>query len=273
MESHNITIKNGITIHSLRAGSNDHPKLVLLHGYPSSAWLYRHVIPKLSGQFNIFVPDLPGHGKSDKPLVSEYTLDFFHDFLMEYFAAYEIEDAHLAAHDLGAMAAIALAVRNPELINRLVIMNTGPYADWPWKMKLFLKILSYDPLAPLFLTKQGFSYLFRQGLYDPTRIDDQTLEHYRCAWASDKNGAKVFSRIIRVPADQMVMPVEAIRNIDRPTLILWGKKDRFFPSGMAWRLSEDIPGAKLQFIQNAGHFLLEEAREETAGAIKAFLLE
>ncbi|MCP4179509.1 MAG: alpha/beta hydrolase [bacterium] len=131
MESRYDTLENGLKIHSYVAGRNKHPQLVLIHGYPANAFLWRDCIGKLSKHFQIYAPDLPGHGLSDKPLDIEYNLDFFIKFLNDYYSVLEIEKAHLAVHDLGGMIGLKFASIHPEKIDKFIVMDTLPYKELP----------------------------------------------------------------------------------------------------------------------------------------------
>lgn len=266
-----IRLKSGLNIHILEEGKKHNPPLILLHGYPSSGYLWRHMMKGLSRHFHVLAPDLPGHGRSDKPANVTYTLDFFHEFLLDFFEAMQIDKACLVAHDLGGMAALGLAVRNPEKIDRLVIMNTGPYKDWPMLLKIFLNILKLRFLSWAFLSKTGFKMLLKQGLFNGRLLTHETAELYRRPWILDHAGKLAFCRTIDVPADKMVEPVERLRGIRIPTMVLWGRNDRFFPKSVAWRLHHDIDGSRLVFVDRAGHFLQEEQPEAITHHLMSFL--
>ncbi|MCP4022144.1 MAG: alpha/beta hydrolase [Desulfobacteraceae bacterium] len=271
MEEKFITLKNNLKIHYLTAGSTDNPPLILLHGWPTNCYLWRHIIPELSDNFYILAPDLPGHGLSDRPDNGVYDLDFFNDFLTDFYDTMCLEKAHLAVHDLGAIAGISFAVRSANCIDKLIIMNTGPYKELPVILNLFLQVLNRTWLTRLFLTKFMFKLVLMQGFYRKQLVTQTVFERYRQPWLASKKTRQSFAKTIAVPIQEIVEPVEQLHNIDLDTLILWGTKDAFFHFSTARRLHKDIKRSKLVAVPEAGHFLLEEKPEMVSKQLLEFL--
>ncbi|MBA4394503.1 MAG: hypothetical protein C0407_13200, partial [Desulfobacca sp.] len=156
MNEQQITFNSGLKINTIIAGDPSHPPLVLIHGWPSSAYLWRHMIPELAKHFYVIAPDIPGHGKSDKPSNIQYDLNFLRGFILDVFEAFDLKTASLACHDLGGMAGLSFAVRHPERLEKLIVMDTSPYADWPFLLHLSIFLLKQKSLTGFFLNRFVF---------------------------------------------------------------------------------------------------------------------
>lgn len=269
MEHETVCLKSGLSIHTLKDGNPSNPAVLLLHGWPSSALLWRNIIPGLADKFYVLAPDLPGHGRSDKPARAVYSLNFFRRFIREFMAATGQDTCRLVCHDLGGMAGLSFGVHHPESLEKLVVMNTGPYPDWHWQLNLFISLLKQPVLTPFFLNPVLFKQVLANGFHNRTNLTPELVRMFRQPWLKD--GRRAFSRTIDVPAQEMVEPVSALRALDLPCLVLWGKRDRFFPFKVARRLQRDLPDARLVGIDDAGHFLQEEQPDAITRALLAFL--
>ncbi len=271
MESSFIKLNNNLTIHTRRAGNPSSPPLVLIHGWPSSGLLWRQMIPELSKKFHVLVPDLPGHGKSDKPENMDYDLDFLRGFILDFYDATDLKKASLIVHDLGGMAGLSFAVRHRERLEKFVVMNTSPYSDWHPLLSFTIALLKQPVLTPFFLNKTIFRQVLSNGFYNNSLISSDLLNLFLTPWTNSPQGRKAFSKTIAIPPVRMVESPHALRTIDTPTLILWGTKDRFFPFKYARRLHQDIQNSKLIAIEKAGHFLQEEQPDLINNALMEFL--
>jgi len=258
MEHHYVTLASNIKIHTLLEGNPSNPPLVLVHGWPSSSDLWRHMIPELSKHFYILVPDLPGHGKSDKPLSVSYDRDFYCRFLLDFFDAFNLKTANLAVHDLGGMAGISFAVRHPDRLAKFIVMDTSPYKDIPLLLHLSLYFLKINLLTRFFLTRWVFALVLKNGFHNKKIITPELVDRFRSPWGGTKEGVKAFANTIKIPIHQLVESTSDIKKIDIPTLILWGRNDFFFPLKIARQLHKDIKQSTLVSVEKAGHFLQEE---------------
>ncbi len=271
MESRFIQLNNKLKIHTLVAGKAVNPPLVLIHGWPSSCLLWRHMIKQLSQKFYILAPDLPGYGKSDKPGNRPYDLNFLSGFILDFFDAMDLEKANLVVHDIGGMAGLSFAVRHRHRLEKLVIMNTSPYSDWHYIFSFVIFLLKQPLLTPFFLNKTIFKQILSKGFYNKSIVSSDLVDLFLNHWINSLEGKKAFSQTIAVPQIHMVESSRNLRTIDSPTLILWGKKDVFFPIRIAQKLQQDIPNSQLIGIDKAGHFLQEEQPELINQALMAFL--
>lgn len=273
MEEQTITLKSNLKIHTLIQGDKANPALVLLHGWPSSSLLWRHLIPDLSKRFYVLAPDLPGHGKSDKPETAIYDLDLLRGFILDFFDVLNLSRAHLCVHDLGGMAGLSFAVRHPERIGRLIVMNTSPYPDWSPALRASIFLLKQKALTWLFLNRFIFREVLKNGFYNKELVTPEIVDLFRAPWINSKQDRMAFSKTLAVPPELMVESREALQKINIPTLILWGRKDVFFPFKIARMLHEDIKTSSLVAVEKAGHFLQEEQPEFILREMMEFLTQ
>lgn len=264
-------LKTGMNIFYLTAGNPDNPPLVLLHGWPSSSALWDKIIPGLSRDFYVLAPDLPGHGQSDKPEDQIYDLNFLRTFILDFYDALDLDRASLAAHDLGGMAALSFAVRHQDRLDKFIIMNTSPFSNWHWALSLTISLLKQPWLTRFFLLPWVFKLVLGSGFFNSKLLTPELVKKFQGPWVADKLGKTAFSRTIAVPPELMTESPESLATINCPTLILWGKKDRFFPYGLAKKLNGILPNAQRVGIDNAGHFLQEEQPQIITQTIQNFL--
>jgi pimeloyl-ACP methyl ester carboxylesterase len=273
MESRYVLLKNNLRIHTLVRGDKTHPPLVLLHGWPSSSLLWRSLIPEFSKRFYVLAPDLPGHGKSDKPETIPYDLNLLRGFILDFLDALGLKKAHLCVHDLGGMAGLSFAVRYPQRIDKFIVMNTSPYSDWSFALRASIFLLKQKCLTRLFLNRFVFREVLKNGFYNKELITPDIVDIFRAPWTESKQARNAFSSTLAVPPELMVEEREALRKINLPTLILWGRKDVFFPFKIARRLHEDIKTSSLVAVDKAGHFLQEEQPEFILREMLKFLTQ
>ncbi len=270
MNSQYVITPDGLRIHVLVDGPEQAPPLILLHGFPSSSLLWRHVIPELAKHFRVYAPDLPGHGQSDKPARPAYDLDFYVGFLLGIYEALGLEQARLACHDIGGMVGLSFAARYPQRITQFVVMDTVPYPDIPRRVQLTFQMMGWPVISHLLLMRPVFRRFMRKNLvFDPTVFSDEVNDIYLNPWIKDAAGRRAFSRILRVPVSQLTEP--NLQRIVMPTLILWARKDRVCSIRDAYRLLKDLPDARLVKVADAGHFLQEEKPEIVTQHLLEFL--
>jgi pimeloyl-ACP methyl ester carboxylesterase len=273
MESDINELKSGLRIHSIIAGNKNNPSLVLLHGYPANNHLWHLCIPKLAEHFRVYAPDLPGHGRSDKPLDVDFDLDFLVQFLVDYYIAMGLETASLIGHDLGGTTALGFASRHPDRVNRFIVMNTAPYADWPIRLNILLSAIKIPLLARVMLMTPIFRMILKRFLYHrPERVSNRSIDQYRETWIESQTGQRAFSHVVRLPPERLTVRRNHLKKISMPTLVLWGANDPFFTVETARRLESDVAGSKLILIPGSGHFLQEEKPRQVVEHILSFLL-
>lgn len=273
---------DGLNYHYLDEGAGD--PVVMLHGNPTWSFYYRELVTALRPGYRAIVPDHIGCGLSDKPDDTryEYTLSRRVDDLERLLDHLRIdEDITLVVHDWGGMIGSAFAVRHPERIRRLVVMNTSafhlpPSKRFPWP----LWISRNTPVGALLIRGfNAFSGTAARVCCTRKRLSREVRRAYTEPYNSWQNRIATLRFVQDIPlrpgdrAWDLVSDVE--QNIqklnDRPTLICWGLKDFVF-DGHFLKLWEDrFPGAEVHRFEDCGHYILEDASEEVVPLVLDFL--
>lgn len=261
---------NGLKICYLVAGQG--PPVVFVHGWPTYSYLWRRQITALAKRFRVYALDLPGFGDSDKPADVAYTLDFYTGILTGFLDANDVDDVRLVCHDLGGPISLLCAVRQPERVAQLVVMDTTAYPDLPLMVRLMLPVARLPRLGSAMVSRRGLRLVLQLGTVQKGVVTDELVEAYDRPYAGDPDARKVLLRIL---TDQNLSELtEVAENLDQisaPTLILWTEKDPSAPLSIARRLRADIGGSLLKTIPGCGHFLTEDRPEEVNRLLLEFL--
>ncbi|MFO0953210.1 MAG: alpha/beta hydrolase [Isosphaeraceae bacterium] len=279
---HSTVTANGVRLHLVEAGPKDGPPVVLLHGFPEFWYGWRHQIgPLAEAGYRVIAPDQRGYGESEKPRgVSAYGLDTLSEDVAGLIAALGVPSAAVVGHDWGGIVAWWLAVRRPELVSRLVVLNaphpmamrrriaTSPrqlFKSWylfyfqiPWLPETLLGLRNWKALADSLRSTSR-----------PGTFSDDELDRYKSAWS--RPGAMTamihwYRAAMRVPP----APREDVR-VHVPTRILWGANDRFIERSMAEISLGYCDQGCLEVIEEATHWVQHEEPERVNRSMLEFL--
>jgi pimeloyl-ACP methyl ester carboxylesterase len=271
---------DGVDVFYRETGSPGAPKLLLLHGFPSSGHMFRDLIPHLAGSFHIIAPDLPGFGQSAMPPRSEfkYTFENIARIIDRFTEVVRFERFAIYVFDYGAPTGFRLATWHPERITAIISQNGNAYVEglsdgwnpirayWEEPSKANRNALR-SMLAP-----ETTYWQYTHGVADASSVspDGMSLDNFYLARAgADEVQLDLFgdykSNVALYPAFQ-----DYFRTHKPPLLAVWGKHDPFFLPAGASAFKRDIPQASVQFF-DTGHFALETHAEPIALAIRGFL--
>lgn len=267
---------DGLKLAYREAGAVDAPKLLLLHGFPTSSHMFRDLIPLLADRFHIVAPDLPGFGQSDDPKAN--TFDSLAETIERFTEMVGFDRYAVYVFDYGAPVGFRLAIRHPERIAAIITQNGNAYVEGlsdAWNpIQAYWADPSPENRAALrsMLTAETTRWQYIHGVADPTRVspDGYTLDvHYLGRAGADDVQLDLFgnysSNVALYPAFQ-----EYFREHKPPLLAVWGDKDPFFLPPGAKAFKRDLPDAKIVFF-DTGHFALETHASEIATQIRDFL--
>jgi haloalkane dehalogenase len=264
--------QDGLRMHYLDEGAGD--PVLLLHGEPTWAYLYRKLIPTLAAGARVVAPDYFGFGRSDKPTEPGwYSYDRHFDSLVRLVEELDLRHVTVVVQDWGGPLGLRLAVEDPDRFARLVIMNTGVFAgrapseEW-LRFRAFVRRVG-DELRPGQLVRLSC-------VVEPS---DEVIAAYDAPFptAESKAGVLAFPELVPTEPDHpsaaaMLAVRDALRRWEQPALVLFSDSDPIFSSAVGERFAELIPGAlPAETIERAGHFLQEDAGERIAGRIARFL--
>lgn len=274
---HTIEV-DGLPIAYREAGDPSLPAIVLLHGFPSSSYMYRNLIPQLAQRFHVIAPDYPGSGDSVAP--QGYTPTFEQlSVVMEHFLAKKgVQRYTLYVQDFGGPVGFRIAARHPERVSALVIQNANAYdeglSDNIASNIRTLKVginAETDVVLEHILSPDGVKFMYRHGTRLPEQLDAST-------WTQDsavlrQPSAKAVQKGLLVDYHSNVAQYGAwqqyFRTAQPPALVVWGKNDPLFTAAGAHAFARDLPNAEVKLL-DTGHFALEEENDAIAGSILAF---
>jgi haloalkane dehalogenase len=264
--------QHGLRMHYVDEGAGE--PVLLLHGEPTWAYLYRKMIPPLAGVARVVAPDYFGFGRSDKPTgIDDYTYDFHYEAIDRLVEELDLRETAVVVQDWGGPIGLRLAVERPERVARLVILNTGigagraPSPEW-LRFREFVRHVGTD-LVPGQLVR----------ISCVIELDDEVVEGYDAPFPvpESKAGVLAFPELVPTEVDhrsaaKMVEVRESLTQWPKPTLVLFSDSDPIFSPRTAERMASLIPGAgPAEIVAGAGHFLQEDKGEEIADRIVRFL--
>jgi len=265
-----------LRVHYLDEGQPEAAPLLLIHGEPSWSYLYRKMIPLFAdaGQ-RIIAPDLVGFGRSDKPADrNDYTYQRHVDWMQSLIDQLDPSGMTLVCQDWGGLVGLRLVAANPDRFARVVVANTGlPTGDGP-RSDAFMAWRQMSIEMPVFDVKA-----IMQGAF-VRPVTEEILQAYEAPFPDEtyKEGARIFPSLVPIDPDDPASEAnrkawEVLRKFDKPFLTAFSDSDPITQGGDQV-FKDNVPGAKNQphtTIENAGHFLQEDAGEDLAEVILDFL--
>ena len=244
--------------------------VVLLHGIPTWSFLYQEVIPLLAEERRVLVPDLLGYGYSDRRDRFDRSVRAQAAMILRFLDALGIERATIVGHDIGGAVALILVLEHPDRVERLVLSNIVAYDSWPSSSMVSLG----DPFAWRDRTPAELAEFVAEdlaaGFADQERKED--FERDIVAPYSDEEGkTSLIRNASSLNTNHTMELVDLHEKITVPTLVLWGALDAWQPVSDGERLAQEIPNASLKRIEEAAHWVQQEAPEAFAREILDFL--
>ncbi|HEX7064025.1 MAG TPA: alpha/beta hydrolase [Bacillales bacterium] len=243
--------------------------LILIHGYLSSTFSFRQLIPLLTQTYTVAALDLPGFGESEKSRKFTYSMKNYGKLVLSFMIKAGIGKATLVGHSMGGQVALQAAKQTPEKVKKLVLLASSGY------LKPFNRWLVSASYLPFFswivrreFEKRDSKEILREVVYDPAMIDQSMIDGY-----TKPMKVKAFYRsligLLRGHGGDLT--TEELKTVQTPSLLIWGREDRIVPLKVGERLVQDLPDASLTVYDNTGHLLPEEKPEEVCRDIQAFL--
>ncbi|MFX4294325.1 alpha/beta fold hydrolase [Streptomyces bohaiensis] len=277
---HRTAEVDGLTVFYREAGPADAPVLLLLHGYPTSSHMFRHLIPALAGPYRVIAPDHIGFGRSSTPGADDfpYTFDALAEVTRGFLAALGVDRYAIYVQDYGAPIGWRLALADPRAVTGVVSQNGNAYEDG-FVPEFWEPVWAYgaDPgpanearLRPA-LEREAVRWQYTHGVPDPSLIAPDTWEHDLALLARpgvDRAQLALFadyaSNVALYPAVHAWLRASGV-----PVLAVWGRNDEIFGPAGAEAFRRDAPDAEILLV-DGGHFLLESHLGTVAEAITRF---
>lgn len=271
---------NGVNVFYREAGPATAPTLLLLHGFPSSGHMFRHLIPLLAEKYHLVAPDFPGFGQSGMPDRSQYQYTFANiaDTIAGFTEAIGLKKFAIYIFDYGSPVGLRLALKFPERITAVISQNGNAYEEGlsdGWNpIQAYWKDPSQANRDALrtFLKPETTTFQYTYGVADTSLVspDGRSLDDFYLA----RPGAhEIQLDLFKDYASNVTLYPQFqayFRKYQPPLLAVWGKNDPFFLPAGAEAFKRDLPKATVQFF-DTGHFALETHCGEIADAIVPFL--
>ncbi|AWS41943.1 alpha/beta fold hydrolase [Streptosporangium sp. 'caverna'] len=263
------------------AGPAEAPTVVLLHGFPTSSHMFRHLIPLLADRYHVIAPDHIGFGRSSMPSVKEfpYTFDALTDITAGLLGQLGVEKFAIYVQDYGAPIGWRLATRDPEQITAIITQNGNAYTDG-FVDSFWNGLFAYaaapgpdtEPPVRGALSLDSTRWQYLNGVADPTLVSPDTWTHDQSLLDRPGNDEIQLQLFRDYPTNVDLYPAlqEYFRTRQVPLLAVWGAGDEIFGPDGARAFQRDLPDAEIHLL-DTGHFALESHLDTIAGYIRGFL--
>ncbi len=232
----------GTRVRYLEAGiTNSGAPLIMLHGYRAGAdYWFPHPFPQLAEEHHVIALDLPGYGYSGR--LAEYGLSAYSAFLLAFLDALHLRSVNLLGHSMGAQVAIAAAAKQPERVEKLVLVDSAglPRLEPHWQVPIRM-------------------------------LGDASARHVRLFPLMMRLGARSVAGRDGLRMLQKEHVSNILKSLTMPTLIVWGSRDRVIPLEHGALMARHIPNSRLAVIRNAGHMPFYQKPQEFNRLVLAFL--
>jgi pimeloyl-ACP methyl ester carboxylesterase len=263
----------GVSSPVLSSGPEDQSEaVVFVHGNPGAAREWSDLMSRAGGFARCVAIDMPGFGGADKPRDFDCTAEGYARHLEGVLEQLDIRRAHLVVHDFGGPWALQWAVEHPESFVSATMINSGIWVDYS-RYHLYGRIWSTPVLGELFMatsTRAGTTFML--GRENPGLSKAQVNQLYEQAhpWATRRSILRLYRAN---PPRSLASRSEPMRAIDPAALVVWGAADAYIPRDMAERQRRSFPSARIEYLEDLGHWCFLEDPERVAALVIPFLRE
>ncbi|MGD9620755.1 MAG: alpha/beta fold hydrolase [Mycolicibacterium sp.] len=278
---HKTTTINGLAVHYREAGNPANPAVLLLHGFPTSSYMFRNLIAELSDEYYLVAPDYIGFGHSEAPPVDEfrYSFDGLTEIVEGLLEKLGMKRFALYIQDYGAPVGLRIASRAPERVTALITQSGNAYMEGftPFWDILFAhaqdRAANESGVREL-LQPKSIQWQYTHGV--PTdRLDRIAPETWQLDQAKlDRPGNDAIQLELfwdyQFNLDSYPAFHQYFRTHQPPTLVTWGRHDEIFGPAGAQAYRRDLRDVEIHLL-DAGHFALETHGTEIAELMRDFL--
>ncbi|WP_108670708.1 alpha/beta fold hydrolase [Peribacillus acanthi] len=270
MVSQALTVNGNNVYYELYSNPASSHTLVMLHGFLSSSFSYRKLIPLLVKEYSILTVDLPPFGKSGKDISYTYSYENLAKTVLQLTANLNIGQFSVVGHSMGGQISLNMMKLEPERVKNGVLLCSSGYLKRANRRLIYSSFIPYFHLyVKLWLARSGVRKNLQNVVHNQALIDDEMLFGYLQPFLEDD----IFRALTRMIRDREGdLSQEMLKTISTPCLLIWGEHDRVVPLRTGKQLHKDIPNSKLVILKEAGHLVPEEKPEEVANHLKQFLL-
>ncbi|WP_230467807.1 alpha/beta fold hydrolase [Lujinxingia vulgaris] len=274
-------VEGGHNLHYVDEGEG--PAVLMVHGNPTWSFYYRNLIEALRGEHRTIAPDHIGCGRSDKPSAEAYpyTLERRVEDLESLVKALNLSaPLTLVLHDWGGMIGMTFAARNPQLVGRIVLLNTAAFhLPKTKRFPLPLKVARDTAVGSVLVKKLNAFSRTASRVCVTSPLPAEVRKAYEAPYDTPENRIATLRFVQDIPLSpgdsgyELVSEIEAALPSlgDRPIFIGWGYKDFVFDRHFLARWKEIYPQATYAEYPEAGHYVLEDRRDDLIPKIMDFI--
>ena len=265
---------NGLRVHVSDEGANNSAvPIVLIHGTGASLHTWDGWVSELKNERRVIRFDLPGFGLTGPEPDNNYTIEQYTNYVVGILDSLGVSEAIIAGNSLGGYIAWATAVRYPNRVSKLVLVDASGYPYEAESVPIAFK-LSQNKLAKLLLKNFIPKFVIRSSVENvfgnPALVTDNLVDRYYELTLREGNRAAIKERFLQTQPGELR---KLLPKLTIPTLILWGAKDKLIPLKLGKRFEKDIPNSSLIIFDELGHVPHEEAPQITVSPVLDFINE
>ncbi|MDZ5472063.1 alpha/beta hydrolase [Bacillus sp. 31A1R] len=249
--------------------SSQKETLLLIHGFLSSTFSFRRLIPFLKEEYNVISVDFPPFGKSGKSTKFIYSYDNIAKSIVQLIQVLNINKITVIGHSMGGQISLKISHLRPDIVENAVLLCSSGYLK---RSKLPLVFSSYIPYFHLYvkfwLSRSGVKQNLKNVVHDHSLIDDEMLYGYTLPFL-ENDIFKGLTRMIRHREEEL--SENELGEIKTPCLLIWGEHDRVVPLSVGKRLNQDLKNSDLIVLKDTGHLVPEERPNDVFNHIHTFL--
>ncbi len=271
-----VTLEQG-TVAYTQTGPDDAPAIVFVHGAFVDGTLWRKVVPRLDGSYRCVVPDLPlGSHRTPMSPGADLSPPGLAKLIADFIEAVGLDDVTLVANDTGGALSQLVVTRHPERIGRLVLTPCDAYENFLPPAFRYLQALARIPggvaaVAQAMRIPANRRSPIAFGWLSKRRIPADVLASWTEPVIRDAEIRRDVREVLRGISKRYTLEAaQRLREFGGPTMLAWATEDRFFKPKFAERLAADIPGSRLEWVEDSRTFVSEDQPERLAGLIADF---
>jgi pimeloyl-ACP methyl ester carboxylesterase len=237
--------------------------VILIHGLGGYVETWLPSFEVLAAQHRVYAVDLLGHGRTDKPLNVSYKIEDLAQFVRNFMAELEIEHAHVVGHSLGGWIGTRIALRYPEVVEKLVLVASAGLGK---ESSFFLRMISVPILGEMLTrpSRSGSMDFFKLIVHDPALIPDELIDlDYQMtlmpySQAAFLKAVRAVGNLLGQKKSEYGPNLEGLPSITKPVLVIWGRQDPVVPLAHLEVAAKSLPNVQLQVLENCGHLPMFE---------------
>jgi haloalkane dehalogenase len=258
-------------IHHTEAGAG--PPVLLVHGWPTSSFLWRNVMKPIARTHRAIAIDLPGFGASEKPVDASYDFAFFEAAMDAKLEELGVDETAVVGHDIGGPIALHWALHRRGRVTKVALLNTLVYPELSEAAKQFVHACSTPGLREQITSDETLAGAMRLGVADPACITDEVAAGVTAPFETDEDRVALAKAGIGLDLEEVARMERELPGLELPLRVIYGEQDRILPdiADTVARLKRDVPHAEVTALPHCGHFLQEEDPEQVGELLAEFL--